>query len=226
MDIGSIQPTNPFATGQTTPAGDQGKTVISSDFETFIKMLTVQMENQDPLNPVDATDFAVQLAQFSTVEQQVLTNSLLTNLGAQIGALSVAQLSGWVGMQARAEMPVAFEGAPVTLTLRPDSLAESAELVVRNEQGAEVSRQPAPTETGEFDWAGTDADGTPLPYGTYALSVESFSSGQLIATAPVEVHSLIVEARNDNGVPTLVMAGGQVVTAAQILGLSEPASRG
>lgn len=224
MDIGSTQTTNPFATGQTATNSDQGETVISSDFETFIKMLTVQMENQDPLNPVDATDFAVQLAQFSTVEQQVLTNSLLTNLGAQIGALSVAQLSGWVGMQARAEMPVAFDGAPVTLTLRPDSLADSAELVVRNEQGAEVSRQPAPAQTGEFDWVGTDNDGNPLPYGNYELSVESFSAGQVISTTPVEVHSLIVEARNDNGTPTLVMEGGQIVSASQILGLSEPAS--
>ena len=223
MDIGSTQSTNPFATGQTAPASDQGSTVISSDFETFIKMLTVQMENQDPLNPVEATDFAVQLAQFSTVEQQVLTNSLLTNLGAQIGALSVAQLSGWVGMQARAEMPVVFDGAPVTLTLRPDSLADTAELVVRNEQGAEVARQSVPTGSGAFDWAGTLADGTPLPYGTYDLSVESFSAGQTIATTPVEVHSLIVEARNDAGVPTLVMEGGQVVAASQILGLSESA---
>ena len=55
---------------------DQGTTkpVLSSDFETFLKMLTVQLENQDPLNPVDSADYAVQLATFSGVEQQVQTN--------------------------------------------------------------------------------------------------------------------------------------------------------
>lgn len=205
-----------------SPQESQGKTVISSDFETFIKMLTVQMENQDPLNPVEASDFAVQLATFSTVEQQVLTNSLLSSLSEQIGALSVSQLSGWVGMEARAIMPVSVSGSPVTLTLRPDPLADSAELVVRNAQGGEVARQSVPLQAGEFDWAAMDDLGNPLPFGTYDLQVESFSQGQLIGTAPAEVHALIVEARNDSGVPTLLMEGGQSVSSSEILGLSDP----
>ena len=221
MDIGATSQ-SPTATSQASASSSQGKTVIASDFETFIKMLTVQMENQDPLNPVDATDFATQLATFSSVEQQVLTNNLLTSLGEQIGALSVAQLSGWVGMQARAVMPVEFSGAPVTLTLNPDNLADTAELVVKDIHGNEVARQSVPVQDGVFDWAGTDDQGNPLPYGTYELSVESFSANQLTASTPVEVHALIVEARNDNGEPTLLMDSGQTVSASQILGLSAP----
>ena len=60
-------------------AAPQGaeKPKISSDFETFLRMLTVQMQNQDPLNPIQSSDFAVQLATFSGVEQQVRTNDLL-----------------------------------------------------------------------------------------------------------------------------------------------------
>lgn len=220
MDIIPTQTANQSAA--YSPQESQGKTVISSDFETFIKMLTVQMENQDPLNPVEASDFAVQLATFSTVEQQVLTNSLLSSLSEQIGALSVSQLSGWVGMEARAIMPVSVFGSPVTLTLRPDPLADSAELVVRNAQGGEVARQSVPLQAGEFDWAAMDDPGNPLPFGTYDLQVESFSQGQLIGTAPAEVHALIVEARNDSGVPTLLMEGGQSVSSSEILGLSDP----
>ena len=86
------------ASGATTTKTPNAKAVLSSDFETFLKMLTVQMENQDPLNPVESTEFATQLATFSGVEQQVQTNDLLKSLGAQLGAMNVSQLSGWVGM--------------------------------------------------------------------------------------------------------------------------------
>ncbi len=221
MDIGStIQNTAPGS--QLSLTGGSGNSAISSDFETFINMLTVQMENQDPLNPVEASDFAVQLATFSTVEQQVLTNNLLTSLGAQIGALSVSQLSGWIGMEARVQMPVEFDGAPVTLSLRANSLADSAELVVQDSQGTEVARQSVPLAGGEYEWAGTDDSGDPLPEGSYQVSVESFSNGESIGSLPAEVHAIIVEARNDNGVPTLLMNSGQTVVASDILGLSDP----
>lgn len=223
MDIGSTQP--PTTPGiSPSGSGAPADPAISSDFETFIKMLTVQMQNQDPLNPVEATDFAVQLATFSTVEQQVLTNDLLGSLGAQIGAMGVSQLSGWVGMEARAVMPVEVSGTPVTLTLRPDSMADSADLVVTNAQGTEVARQSVPPVEGEFDWAATDDLGNPLPYGTYSVSVESFAQGQPLGTQPAEVHALIVEARTDNGEPTLKMDSGQIVSTAQVLGLSDPSS--
>jgi flagellar basal-body rod modification protein FlgD len=58
---------------------------LTSDFETFLRMLTVQMKNQDPLNPIESSDFAVQLATFSGVEQQVKTNDLLTKLADSFG---------------------------------------------------------------------------------------------------------------------------------------------
>ena len=64
----------PLFPSQSTSIAPSSNSALSSDFETFLKMLTVQMENQDPLNPVDSADFAVQLATFSSVEQQVLTN--------------------------------------------------------------------------------------------------------------------------------------------------------
>lgn len=52
----------------------------ANQFEVFLKMLTTQIKNQDPLNPMENTEFAVQLATFTGVEQQVQTNLLLTQL--------------------------------------------------------------------------------------------------------------------------------------------------
>ena len=76
-------------------------TMISSDFQTFLRMMTAQMQNQDPLNPMEASDFAVQLATFSGVEQQVRSNDLLAGLSDQMSLMGVSQLAGWVGMEAR-----------------------------------------------------------------------------------------------------------------------------
>jgi flagellar basal-body rod modification protein FlgD len=90
MDVTSV-------TTPTTPAPVAQPAAISSDFTTFLKMLTTQMQNQDPLNPIDSADYAVQLATFSGVEQSVKTNQLLESLGQQFGLLGMAQMAGWVG---------------------------------------------------------------------------------------------------------------------------------
>ncbi|MEQ8291966.1 MAG: flagellar hook capping FlgD N-terminal domain-containing protein [Roseovarius sp.] len=222
MDIVSNTPiagqAGGFAAGGQ-PASGGG--LVSSDFETFLKMLTAQMRHQDPLNPVDSTQFATQLATFSSVEQQVRTNELLTALGAQMGALSVSQLSGWVGMTARAEMPVHFDGAPVTISTRADDLADRADLVVRDRDGKELQRLPIETGRQELEWAGVTAGGAPLPSGAYHLTVESFAADELTSTDPVYVHARIVEARNEDGRPILVMDSGQEVESGDIVGLRQ-----
>lgn len=215
--------TGPASAGRPdTDADRSGGTMIGADFETFLKMLTVQMQNQDPLNPMESTEFATQLAAFSTVEQQVRTNDLLTALGAQMGALSVSQLSGWVGMEARAEMPVNFSGSPVMLTVKGDDLADSATLVVTDARGKEVQRLAVNPDRHEMEWAGVTASGAPLPAGSYAMSVESHSRGDLISVDPVHVHARIVEARNENGTPILVMDSGQEVESSDVVGLRAP----
>lgn len=226
MEIATRSPT-PAATPAPSPADAGGapsdRALLGADFETFLTMLTVQMQNQDPLNPIDSSDFATQLATFSSVEQQVRTNDLLAALGAQMGAQGVAQLSGWVGMTARAEMPVVFDGSPVTITTEGAPHAETAALVVRDVAGNEVQRLPVDPARQDIDWAGVTETGAPLPAGTYHLSIESFVAGDRIATGPVYVHSRIVEARNENGTPELVMAGGQVVSPEAVVGLRAPA---
>jgi len=134
MDIPALQQS---ASTSTTPT-NQG--VISSDFETFLKMLTAQMENQDPLDPMDSADYATQLATFSGVEQQVLTNDLLQVLSGQFAVSGMAQMASWVGKEARAPVAGYFDGAPITVAPNPASIADRVELVVRDADGTEVQR--------------------------------------------------------------------------------------
>lgn len=220
----SLSATQPALTGTipsaTAPTGAERRTsVLNSDFETFLKMLTTQMRNQDPLNPVESSDFAVQLATFSTVEQQVRTNDLLSDLGARITTLGLGQLSGWIGLEARARVPVAFHGQPVTLTATIDPLADAAQLVVTDAQGVIVQKQPIAPKSGRVEWTGLDIAGLPLPEGIYQITAESFAGGEAIARQEVEVHGRITEARLEAGETVVVMEHGQVIAASQILGL-------
>lgn len=208
---------------QPATAAPANTNTVSSDFETFLKMLTVQMQNQDPLDPVKSEDFAVQLATFSSVEQQVQTNDLLKSLAGQMNVMGMAQLAGWVGMEARAPVAAQFEGTPITLSPNPRQIADTAILVVRDSGGAEVQRAQIPVSGGALEWTGILADGSTLPPGAYAFSVESHGNGALIATDPVEVYTRIVEARSEGGQTVLVTEGGGSVPASAVTGLRDPA---
>ncbi|WP_306154733.1 flagellar hook capping FlgD N-terminal domain-containing protein [Roseovarius sp. MMSF_3281] len=222
MDVSPNTAPTPRTTTPPPAKAKDGEAVLSSDFETFLKMLTTQMENQDPLNPLDSAEFATQLATFSSVEQQVMTNDLLTDLNGQIGALGMAQLSGWIGMEATADMPLAFEGTPVPLTLTTSAQADTAQLVIHDRNGTLVQRLDVPAGGGRFTWTGLDASGAPLPQGEYSATVESYARGEVIESHPAQVHATIVEARQMDGQTQLVMQGGQTVTAQQIIALRDP----
>ncbi|MGB3314972.1 MAG: flagellar hook capping FlgD N-terminal domain-containing protein [Albidovulum sp.] len=214
------------ATGQSSqstpqPASNSGAqdALISSDFETFLLMLTTQIQNQDPLNPMESTEFAQQLATFSSVEQQVKTNTLLEAMSDKLGLSGIAQLAPWVGMEARVDAPVMFDGAPLTLYPTPDPTADQAVLVVRDAKGKEVMRSPTAVSSAPVDWAGMDASGTPLPSAAYSFTIESFSGGELIGTSAVQTYGTITEVRNGASGAEIVLEGGAVITTADIAAL-------
>lgn len=217
MDIAQTSAANSAAT--PVPAKTNA---ISSDFETFLKMLTTQLKNQDPLQPIDSADYAVQLATFSGVEQQVRTNQLLENLGAQFGVMGMSQLAAWVGQEARAAGPVWMDGDAVTLAPEPKVGADRAILVVRDAAGGLVSREDVPPATTAYEWFGADIEGNPLPTGKYSLTMESYAGDRLLASAPVQAYSRIIEAKNGPAGTTLILEGGIEVAAKDITALRVP----
>lgn len=94
-------------------------TVLNSDFEMFLQMLTAQAEYQDPLEPMDSSEYAAQLAQFSMVEQQVLTNDLMQEMLAALGTSDMTSAANWIGMDALVQGPVSYTGTPVTIAPNP-----------------------------------------------------------------------------------------------------------
>jgi flagellar basal-body rod modification protein FlgD len=214
MEISTITP----PTG-TPSASESEKAAISSDFETFIKMLTAQMENQDPLNPLDSQDFATQLATFSGVEQQVKTNDLLAALGSQMQLSGLGEMAGWVGMEARIGAPAHFDGSPIEVIPNPPAFSDSAELVVYDQNDLEVDRLPIPVSDEAVFWMGAAQDGSPLEIGTYSFSVEAKSNGKVIDAHTPDVFAEIHEVRLVDGSAVIVLEGGAIHTASAVSGL-------
>lgn len=198
--------------GATRAPGFSG---TGADFETFLTMLTAQLRNQDPLNPMQSTDFAVQLATFASVEQQAMTNSLLTKLTGQ-GASGLASVADWIGKEARTTEPVLFTDRPLTLDIVPDPMADSVRLVAYDGRGREIGREEIGLGAGQVDWFGRDEDGTKLPDGQVWFEIENWRGGVKLGSTPVGAYGRIVEAETGPDGPVLIFEGGGRAAADQI----------
>ncbi|SDE40059.1 flagellar basal-body rod modification protein FlgD [Salipiger thiooxidans] len=217
MQTGSVGAANASISSSNTASTN--KTVLSSDFETFLKMLTTQMQNQDPLNPLDTTEYATQLATFSSVEQQVLTNDLLKELTGVIGGNQFQHLAGWIGKQALSDAPVFYGGAPIVLRPEYASGADGARLVVRNSGGSEVQTLTLDMSDPVIAWVGVDDLGDPLPSGVYSFQIESLSGSGVIGRSDAQVYNPIIEVRQQNGEVMLTLSDGSEIRASDVTAL-------
>lgn len=216
-------PLFPNANSAAAPqAPEKPKATISSDFETFLKMLTVQMENQDPLNPIESSEYAVQLATFSSVEQQVMTNDLLTALTSKLAGVDLAQYATWVGMEARSTSPAKFSGQPMELAYDSVANADKATLLVKNDLGAVVQRVALPDMSGAFTWSGKDKSGFPMAAGVYSFDVEYSAKGAVTDTRPAQTFSAVREIQMTSAGPMLVLEAGKSVDPSAITALRQP----
>ena len=206
------------STSRSETAADRA--ALSSDFETFLKMLTVQVQNQDPQNPVDSTDYATQLATFTSVEQQEKTNDLLRIMAEQIGGGELQQVSQWIGREALVRAPIYFDQTgPVSL--RPDYAdgADAAVLVVRDEAGTVLERFSLDVGQDAAYWAGADETGALYPEGIYRFEIESYADDVLIDTRVAAAYSRIDEVRSEGGDILVRLADGTELPSSMISGL-------
>ncbi len=217
-----ISPTSATAPRQAvnTPEPQEDAGALSSDFETFLLMLTTQMQNQDPLNPLESSEFAVQLATFSGVEQQVKTNDLLASLLSGLASSGMAQMASWIGKEVRAEGAAGFDGTPLTLYPNLGDDGSTASLIAKDANGNVVSRN----DLGNSDpvvWAGVGPDGTPLSPGVYRFEVENRSNGTVTSTTTVEHYATVREVRAGPEGPQLVLSGSAEIPATDILSVRD-----
>ena len=208
MEIPALNNTRTISAQQTD--------ATQSDYQTFLTMLTVQMQNQDPLNPASASDFAVQLATFAGVEQQSYTNQLLSRM---MGETGMADLGRWIGMEALTRANAVFEGDPIPLAIEPLDGADSLVLTARDAAGVIVDTRHLQAGTTQHQWDGLNQNGERLPNGAYTFELESRRGEETLGAAPVASFARIVEVRQDGTDVALRLTGNRQINPDDVIGL-------
>jgi flagellar basal-body rod modification protein FlgD len=192
----------------------------TSDYETFLRMLTAQAKYQDPLEPMDSSEYASQLAQFSMVEKQTENNDILQSMAQQMGLANMAAMSGWVGMEARAAAPGHFDGStPIVVSPNPAAASDTVELVVSDSNGTVQQRITLPVSADTYEWDGLDDDGTAFDSGNYTFVVESIANGEVLHSEMAEVYSNVAETQMQGNDVVLILEGGTAILASSVTAL-------
>jgi len=198
---------------------------LAEDFQQFLTLLTTQLQNQDPLSPMDSTEFTNQLVQFTQVEQQINTNQKLDDMVAmQLASISSVAL-GYVGLDISyigSEMN--YDGAtPVKITYALASEAITSKINVYNEEGDLVYSADAPKDTGmnEFTWNGKKTNGDAVEPGTYTVKIDAVDKeGAAIENSTV-VTGHVDGIETQNGI-VYVLVGERAVPISSIVNAKTP----
>ncbi len=203
-------------TGSTSAATSVS---LAKNFDMFLKLLTTQLQHQDPLEPMDSTEFTNQLVQFSGVEQAISTNSNLEELIAMSAAGQSSNLVNYLGKSVDVATNAAtLRDGAATWTYELTANAETTRLLVLDSSERVVRITEGKTVAGahEFVWDGTDDAGRPLPDGRYTLTVSARDTDAEQIAASVTTHGVVtaIESVNDEN---LLTVGGVKVPLSDIL---------
>ncbi|MGZ9097038.1 MAG: flagellar hook assembly protein FlgD [Micavibrio sp.] len=198
---------------------------LAEDFSQFLTLLTTQLQNQDPLSPMDSTEFTNQLVQFSQVEQSINTNQKLDDLlSLQLGSISSVAL-GYVGMDisyVSAEMN--YNGSkPVDINYSLTSNATTVKINIYNEQGQVVRTIDAPKTVGaqKITWDGKDNNGNTSPEGTYSVKIDALDKDNAAMKVSSVVSGNVRGIESQNGVVYLLV-GERAVSLGSVIQASNP----
>jgi flagellar basal-body rod modification protein FlgD len=206
--------TNPATVATTLGANGQ---TLASNFQTFLTLLTTQLKNQNPLEPLDTNQFTQQLVQFSQVEQQLKQNEQLgTLIALQKSALSTNALA-FVGSQ------VAVDGATAKLASGTATWSfnvpkpASATITITNPTGQTVYSASFAMNAGTqtFQWDGRDNNGVQWPDGNYKISIVGKDANGQPVSIGSEVEGL-VDSVDLTQEPPVLSIGGQQFTMDKI----------
>lgn len=218
---------NVTASGQLQQASQTAQQSISlaEDFTQFLTLLTTQLQNQDPLSPLDSNEFTNQLVQFSQVEQGINTNTKLDDLLSLQINNSGSQALGYVGLDiSYVSAEIAHEqGTDSTIRYSLDNPASISQINIFNEEGNLVFSGPANKDAGahEFVWNGRDFVNNELPDGTYVVRVDAADANEEIVNTTTVVTSRVRGIEQQNGI-TYALVGERAVPITSILSAEEP----
>ena len=206
-------------TASTTTGSDSALSNV--DFTTYITLLTKQLQNQDPTQPMDSNQFTQQIAVYAQLEQQIKGNDLLTTISQSKDYTQQAVASSYLGKQVLSPgTSVGFDGSnSVSFGYNLPTAASSAQLQIYDSSGQEVMTQTVDTTEGlhQLTWDGTETDGSTAPAGKYTVAVAAYDSTGTKLTATPETYQVAQEmVTNPDGTIDFKLQDGSVAAFTDI----------
>ncbi len=198
---------------------------LTEDFDDFLSLLTIQLQNQDPLSPMDSTEFTNQLVNFAGVEQQINANEKLNEL-VNFGLVNMnTQVLGYVGLQANYQSTeLYYDGArPVDISYVVDGTAVSADIRIVDESGETVALIPGETGAGrkDFTWDGIMDNGQAAESGTYEVRVDAVDSNGGLLDSQILVSGIVRGVETQDGQAYLLI-GERAVPVGNVINVYQP----
>jgi flagellar basal-body rod modification protein FlgD len=201
------------------------RAAIAQNFDAFLLLLTTQLKNQSPLEPLDTNQFTQQLVQFASVEQQLKSNDTLNALLTSARGSTASTAASFVGMQVTADGTTSrLSNGKAEWSVNPARNAQVA-VIVKDAQGSVVATQTIAMAAGaqRFAWTGITSTGAKAPDGDYSISVSARDpAGQNVAVK-TEVSGR-VDAVDLSGDAAVLMVGSSRVPLASVRSISRPAA--
>src|SRR5262245_57622866 len=213
--------------GSTVSNNDQVNlnTQIAGNFNAFLQLLTTQLQNQNPLDPLDTNQFTQQLVQFASVEQQINMNTQLQTLVSLQQTAQNSQALGFVGKTVTVSGSTApLANGQARWTFNPPSPA-TATFTVSDSTGQTVFSQTATVQPGSqpFTWNGRDSSGRQWADGNYTLNITATGADGKPVAIPTTVVGT-VDSVDLTQSPPLLSIGGKTYTLNQILSVQQPSN--
>jgi flagellar basal-body rod modification protein FlgD len=163
----------PVSSAPTATPTTDSLTSLSSNFSNFLNLLMTQLKNQDPTSPMDANSFTSELVEFSSVEQQIDTNTSLTQLIQLTQAANVTQSSAILGKQVSVQSTqIPLQNASGTLKFTAPT-PEAVSITVQDANGTTLRQMNVSATQGAntWNWNGANNNGQVLPDGAYTVTV-------------------------------------------------------
>ena len=191
-------------------------TKLAGNFTDFLSLLTTQLKNQDPTAPMDTNQFTSQLVQFTSVAEQISTNTTLSSLLTSSLSQQLSQASNLVGRE------VTFSGTTVPLQSGSATLQYTAAtagpvtIAVSDANGNAIHQETVNATAGSnaWTWKGASDNGAQMPDGGYTVAVTSNGS-----TVPFTASGTVTGAEQLNQAVQLQF-GGTAVPFSSVVSLN------
>jgi flagellar basal-body rod modification protein FlgD len=177
------------ATGTSTTQTSDPLGSLSGNLNNFLTLLMTQLKNQDPTSPLDTNAFTSELVQFSNVEQQVKTNTSLTQLIQLTQAGEIMQSSAMLGKEVSVTSDhIPLQNGSGTLQFTETS-AQPVTVSIYSDAGAKIREDTIVAKKGQntWTWNGTDSSGNTVADGSYKVAVTSADASGKAAAVPFTV---------------------------------------